>query len=151
MTQRATFLALSSIYLGCMAWVWAGVFAASGFTYIGLFAVFLPSAVFWFSAGWFVLFRRDWRLPIPKFTVPDRLVMGLLAAAALASLSQYIALGEIPLLTAVKSSDYLEIARIRQSINYGSPVFDYLSPLLVKVVYPVLAIAYSKGAGRVWR
>ncbi|HEX3065733.1 MAG TPA: hypothetical protein VFA91_01810 [Candidatus Polarisedimenticolia bacterium] len=144
MTTRAAFLLLSSIYLAGMAWVWAGVFAASGFTYIGLFAVFLPSAVFWFSAGWFVLFLRDWRLPLPRVAIPDGVIMGLLAAAALASLIQFIALGQIPLLIATRSSDYLEIARIRQSINYGSPIFNYLSPLLVKVIYPILAIAFFK-------
>ncbi|HEY2890943.1 MAG TPA: hypothetical protein VGJ31_09965 [Dongiaceae bacterium] len=144
MTPRATFLALSSIYLAVMVWVWVGVFAASGLTHFGLFAVFLPSAIFWFGAGWFVLFLRDWRLPLPKAVVPDRLIMGLLAAATLASLSHYIVLGRIPLLTAAQSSDYLEIARIRQSINYGSPVFNYLSPLLVKAVYPVLTIAFFK-------
>jgi hypothetical protein len=144
MTTRATFLTLSSIYLAGMAWVWAGVFAASGFTHIDLFVVFLPSAVFWFSAGWLVLFLRDWRLPLPGAAIPDSVIMGLLGVAALISLSQYIALGQIPLLTATRSSDFLEIARIRQSINYGSPIFNYLSPLLVKVIYPVFAIAFFK-------
>jgi hypothetical protein len=121
-----------------------GVFAASGFAHVDLFAVFLLSAIFWFIVGWFVLLRRDWRLRLTLPAVSDGLIVGLLAAAVLASLCQYIALGQVPLLSATKSSDYLEIAKIRQSINFGSPVFNYLSPLLVKVVYPIIAIVFFK-------
>lgn len=153
-SKRATagtiFLALSSIYLAGMAWLWAGIIYVSGSAHIDLFAIFLLSAIFWFCVGGFLLLRHDWRLPLPSAAeLPDSLIVGLLAAAALATLSHYIALGQIPLLTATRSSDYLEIAKIRQSINYGSPVFNYLSPLLVKVVYPILAIALFK-RGRPW-
>jgi hypothetical protein len=141
MAPRTNFLALASIYAVSMIWVWAGIFAASGFAHFDLFAIFLPSAILCFGIAWLVLRRFELRLAPPSPAVPDSMVAALLGAAMLAALGQYISLGQIPLLNAVRSSDYMEIAKIRQSINYGSPVFNYLSPLLVKVVYPVLAIA----------
>jgi hypothetical protein len=148
-TAGTIFLLLSSIYAAGMAWLWAAIFAVSGFAHIDLFAIFLPSAMAWFCIGWFTLRSRDWRLPQWAIRVPDGLIAGLLAAAVVAGLAHYLALGRIPLLSAMKSSDVIEIAKIRQSINYGSPVFNYLSPLLVKAVFPVLAIASFK-RGRPW-
>lgn len=141
MTPKASFLALSSIYAVGMIWVWAGVLAASSAAYVNLGAIFLLSAIFWFGIAALALWRLRWQLPLPDLATPDWLVLTLLAATVLASLIHYVDLGGVPLLTAMGSSDFIEIAKIRQSINYGSPVFNYLAPLLVKVVYPVLAIA----------
>ncbi len=124
-----------------MIWVWAGVLTASGTLYTGLGTTFLLSAILWFAIAAFVLQRSPWQLPLPSIAISDQVIVALLLATALASLAHYVELGGIPLLAAIGSSDFIEIAKIRQSINYGSPVFNYLSPLLVKVIYPVLAIA----------
>jgi hypothetical protein len=138
---KANFLALSSLYAVGMTWVWCGVGFTSGAAHIGLFVVFLLPALAWFGIATLILRHSQWRVPLPSWAASDGLVLLLLAAAVGAALSQYVALGQVPLLTAFGSSDYIEIAKIRQTINYGSPVFNYLSPLLIKVIFPILAIA----------
>ncbi len=139
---KPVYLALSSIYLAGMIWVWAGVFLGGGSAHLDLFAIFALSAVLWFVIAWIALPRLASLLPLPSIRLSDGVALGLLVAALLASIGQYLSLGQIPMVSAARSSDYIEIAKIRQSINDGPPVFNYLSPLLVKVVYPVLTIRF---------
>jgi hypothetical protein len=139
---RTMFLALSSIYAAGMIWVWAGIFIVSGVDHFALFAVFLLSTVLCFGIALAILQRLDLRLSVRLLVLPDSLVVVLLGAALLAAAAHFALLGGIPLLAAVKSSDPLEIAKLRQSISDASPLFNYLSPLLVKVAYPLLAIAF---------
>ena len=138
---RAVFLALSSIYAAGMILVWTGVYVVSGFDHFALFALFLLSSVLCFGVALTALLRFDMRMAIRLPVLPDGLVLVLLGIALLASAAHYALLGEIPLLAAAQSSDYIEVAKIRQSINDVSPALNYLSPLLVKVVYPLIAIA----------
>jgi len=74
----------------------------------------------------------------------DLIAHGLLAASAVFIVLHFAYLGQVPVFAGIRSDDYYDIMRIRQSVFYEASVpFRYLPNLLVKSVLPFLLLYYS--------
>jgi len=74
----------------------------------------------------------------------DMIANGLLAASAVFIVLHFAYLGQVPVFAGIRSDDYYDIMRIRQSVFYeASALFRYVPNLLVKSVLPFLLLYYS--------
>jgi hypothetical protein len=74
----------------------------------------------------------------------DSIANGLLIASAAFIVLHFAYLGQVPVFAGIRSDDYYDIMRIRQSVFYeASALFRYVPNLLVKSVLPFLLLYYS--------
>ena len=139
-TIRHNYLILALIYAACMAWVWSDVIHESKQDRIDLVCIH-AIAFFGLSA---VIYRmaRDvrplsWRLP--QLSSWANLVF--LACLAFVLL-HWAVLGGVPVIQAAKSTDYLAIAQLRQSVTEHGNLLNYGSSFLIRVIFPLLVLRY---------
>jgi hypothetical protein len=134
------FRRLILIYVALIAIVWIGIFAHAGLRWLNLSLVYMLS-LFLFAAIFAVVLSRfqtmPWLSRAPSFRPGIFLLFAVCAMAA-----HWIVLGGIPMLSALHSSDGYDVARIRQSIASHGAIFNYLSPLLLKVLFPLLILKF---------
>ena len=137
---RQNYLILASIYAACMAWVWAGVILESGHSrYVLLFihvTAFLALVAVVSAAD------RGIRPLTSRFRQVEWLVSLLLIASVGFVLVHWVKLGGLPAVTALKSTDYMEIAKLRQSVTEQGALLNYGSIFLIRVMLPLLVLRF---------
>ena len=123
-----------------MTWVWAGVILESTDSRYHLLiihlAAFLTLAIIFSVAG------RDIKPPTWRFPQSEWLASLLLIASVGFILVHWIKLGGMPAVVALKSTDYMEIAKLRQSVTEHGALFNYVSIFLIRVMLPLLVLRY---------
>jgi hypothetical protein len=137
---RQNYLILSSIYAGCMAWVWAGVILETGHSQYPL--LFIHLAAFLILVAIFSAAGRDIKPATWRFPQAERLASLLLIASVCFILVHWMKLGGLPAVTALKSTDSMEIAKLRQSVTEHGASFNYVSIFLIRVMLPLLVLRY---------
>lgn len=137
---RQNYLILASIYAACMAWVWTGVVLESGHNRYHLLiihmAAVLTLATIFSAAG------RDIKPPALRFSQAEWLASLLLIASVGFIFVHWIKLGGLPAVTALQSTDSIEIAKLRQSVTEHGAIFNYVSIFLIRVMLPLLVLRY---------
>ena len=137
---RQNYLILASIYAACMTWVWAGVILESTHSryhllVIHLAAVLTAAAILGVAAGGI-------KPPTWQFPQAERLANLLLIASVSFILVHWLKLGGMPAVIALKSTDLMEIARLRQSVTEHGAFLNYGSIFLIRVMLPLLILRY---------
>jgi len=137
---RLNYLILASIYAACMVWVWAGVIFESEASRYHLLVIHL--AAFLTLAIIFSVAARGITPPTWQFPQTDRLANLLLITSVGFILVHWMKLGGMPAVTALKSTDYMEIAKLRQSVTEHGAFLNYVSIFLIRVMLPLLVLRY---------
>ena len=137
---RQNYLILSSIYAACMVWVWAGVLFESGHSRYPL--LFIHMAAFLTLVTIFGVVGRHIKPPTWRFPEADWLASLLLVASVGFILVHWMKLGGMPAVIALKSTDTMAIAKLRQSVTEHGAFFNYVSIFLIRVMLPLLVLRY---------
>src|ERR1019366_1796261 len=99
-------------------------------------AAFLTLATIFSVAG------RDIKLPAWRFPQAERLASLLLIASVGFILVHWMKLGGIPAFIALKSTDAMAIAKLRQTVTEHGAFLNYGSIFLIRVMLPLLVLRY---------
>jgi hypothetical protein len=137
---RQNYLVLASIYAACMAWVWAGVILESEHSRYDLLCIHV--AAFLTLVAIISLAGRGIKPLTWRFPQAEWLASLLLIASVGFILIHWAQLGGMPAVSALKSTDDMEIAKLRQSVTEHGALFNYGSIFLIRVMLPLLVLRY---------
>lgn len=137
---RQNYLVLVSIYTVCLVWVWAGVVLQAGVGRANLL-VLQSVALASFVTAIFVA-SKDLKPPSLEFGGALFLANLSLIFSLGFVVMHWIKLGGVPALEALSQTDDIEIAKLRQSITEHGALFNYVSIILIRVVFPLLLLRY---------
>lgn len=142
MTFQRSFVCLMTLYVAAMLWVWSGAIFYSEGGLLPMMAAHLLAAGA-MAATIYGLSQNRLLPALPKFSVADSFMVGLGTALVAMVFIHWWALGGIPILQVLQTTDYVTAGLIRTRIPQVTvPLVNYIPTLVIKAGIPFLVIYF---------